>query len=350
MKNRREFLKTSGKIAGFGVLSALSFANFGMAKNANSIESKGFNLADSKMPKNIESKSTQKGDNNETLTLSNGVKMPRIGYGTYQIDNKNVQKCVEDALEVGYRNIDTAAAYFNENGIGAALKNALNSGTLKRNDIFITTKVWIDNVSESGALKAFDRSLKNLGLDYIDLYLIHQPYNDTYGAWRAMSRLYDEGKIRSIGVSNFYPDRLLDFFLHNDIKPMVNQVECHPFFAKFDEEAQMKKLGVAMQSWASFAEGKNDFFKNATLGNIAKKHNKTIAQVTLRWLLQRDIIVIPKTTKKERMKENFDVFNFDLDSNDMATIASMDTGKTLFLNHADPKTVEFLSKIHTGKL
>ncbi|MWV61449.1 aldo/keto reductase [Helicobacter saguini] len=283
----------------------------------------------------------------EYITLNNGVKMPLLGYGTYQIDNKDVQKCVEDAISVGYRSIDTAAAYFNESGIGAALKNAQSS--VKRADLFITTKLWINEATESKALKAFERSLKNLGLDYLDLYLIHQPYNDTYGAWRAMSRLLKDGRIKAIGVSNFYPDRLLDFCLHNEITPAVNQVECHPFFAKFAEQEQMQKLNVAMQSWASFAEGRNDFFKNPTLAKIAKKHGKSIAQVTLRWLTQRGIIVIPKTTKKERMIENFNVFDFKLDSADMKTIAGLDSNKTLFLNHADPKTVEFLSNIHNGK-
>ena len=281
----------------------------------------------------------------EFITLNNGVKMPFIGYGTYQIEPKDTQKCVEEALSVGYRSIDTAEAYFNEEGVGAAINCAIKGG-IKREELFITTKLWITHANEKDAVKAFENSMQKLGLDYLDLYLIHQPFNDIYGAWRAISRLYKEGRIRAIGVSNFYPDRLMDFCLHNELTPSINQVEAHPFFAKFKEQENMRKLGVAMQSWASFAEGKNGFFTNEILSNLAKKYNKSIAQITLRWLIQRDIVVIPKTTKKERMIENFNVFDFKLDANDMQLIASLDTNKTLFLNHSTSEVAKFLSEIH----
>lgn len=275
-------------------------------------------------------------------TLNNGIKMPILGYGTYQIPNSEAQRCVEDALSVGYRLIDTAQAYANEEAIGAALKSAMKGG-IKRDELFIETKLWISHTNEKDAFKAFETSLKKLGLDYIDLYIIHQPYNDSYGAWRAMSKLYKDKKIRAIGVSNFYADKITDFCLFNDIKPAVNQIELHPFFQKVDEQKINNDLSVAVQSWASFAEGQNDIFKNELLSQIGKKYGKTPAQVILRWLIERNVIVIPKTTRIERMRENFAVFDFALSADDKAKIATLDTNKTLFIDHRDPERIKWLA-------
>ena len=278
----------------------------------------------------------------QTIKLNNGVKMPILGYGTYQIPNNEVQRCVEDALSVGYRLIDTAQAYANEEGIGAAIKTALNGG-IKRDELFIETKLWISHTNEKDALKAFDLSCKKLGVDYVDLYIIHQPYNDTYGAWRAMSKLHKEGKIRAIGVSNFYPDTITDFCMFNDITPAINQIELHPFFQKVDEQKINNDLGIVVQSWASFAEGQNSIFTNKVLKSIGEKYGKTPAQVILRWLIERNIAVIPKTTRLERMKENFAVFDFKLTQEDRAKIAKLDTGKTQFIDHRDPERVKWLA-------
>ena len=278
----------------------------------------------------------------QTIKLNNGVKMPILGYGTYQIPNNEVQRCVEDALSVGYRLIDTAQAYANEEGIGAAIKTALNGG-IKRDELFIETKLWISHANQKDALKAFDLSCKKLGVDYVDLYIIHQPYNDTYGAWRAMSKLHKEGKIRAIGVSNFYPDTITDFCMFNDITPAINQIELHPFFQKVDEQKINNDLGIVVQSWASFAEGQNSIFTNKVLKSIGEKYGKTTAQVILRWLIERNIAVIPKTTRLERMKENFAVFDFKLTQEDRAKIAKLDTGKTQFIDHRDPERVKWLA-------
>ena len=278
----------------------------------------------------------------QTIKLNNGVKMPILGYGTYQILNNEVQRCVEDALSVGYRLIDTAQAYANEEGIGAAIKTARNGG-IKRDELFIETKLWISHANQKDALNAFDLSCKKLGVDYVDLYIIHQPYNDTYGAWRAMSKLHKEGKIRAIGVSNFYPDTITDFCMFNDITPAINQIELHPFFQKVDEQKINNDLGIVVQSWASFAEGKNSIFTNKVLKSIGEKYGKTPAQVILRWLIERNIAVIPKTTRLERMKENFAVFDFKLTQEDRAKIAKLDTGKTQFIDHRDPERVKWLA-------
>ena len=278
----------------------------------------------------------------QTIKLNNGVKMPILGYGTYQIPNNEVQRCVEDALSVGYRLIDTAQAYANEEGIGAAIKTALNGG-IKRDELFIETKLWISHTNQKDALNAFDLSCKKLGVDYVDLYIIHQPYNDTYGAWRAMSKLHKEGKIRAIGVSNFYPDTITDFCMFNDITPAINQIELHPFFQKVDEQKINNDLGIVVQSWASFAEGQNSIFTNKVLKSIGEKYGKTPAQVILRWLIERNIAVIPKTTRLERMKENFAVFDFKLTADDRAKIAKLDTGKTQFIDHRDPERVKWLA-------
>lgn len=284
--------------------------------------------------------SQNQGDIMQTVRLNNDVLMPILGYGVYQINElKECQRCVEDAFSVGYRSIDTAQAYFNEEAVGAAIK----SSGIKREELFITTKLWISDANEDRALKAFDVSLKKLGLDYLDLYLIHQPFGDVYGAWRAMSKLYKDGKIRAIGVSNFYPDRLVDFCLNNEIKPAINQIECNPMLSQEYTKNVMSEFGVAMESWAPFGEGKSGMFSNQTIASIGKKYGKTNAQVILRWLIQRGVVVIPKTVRKERMIENISVFDFSLDESDMSLMAWLDSGKSLFLDHRDPEKVKFLN-------
>lgn len=275
----------------------------------------------------------------KNVKLSNGIEMPILGFGVFQIpEEKDCIQAVTDALDVGYRHIDTAASYMNEQAVGQALKD---SG-IAREDLFITTKLWIQDANENRALKAFDKSMDKLGLDYLDLYLIHQPYGDVYGAWRAMEKLYKEGRIKAIGVSNFYPDRLADFIVHNEIAPMVNQIETHPFFQRADYQAQMTERGVQIESWAPFAEGRNDLFTNPELTKIASALGKSVAQVVLRWLIQRDVVVIPKSVRKERMAENFDVFNFELNQSDMDTIAKLDGGVSLFFDHRTLESAEWL--------
>ncbi len=281
-----------------------------------------------------------------TLTLHNGVlspvEMPILGFGTYQIPPEETQKCVEDALSVGYRLIDTAQAYRNEAGVGAALKTALNGG-LKREELFIETKLWLSHATEKDAQNAFDESLKKLGTDYIDLYLIHQPYNDIFGAWRVMVKLLNEKKVRAIGVSNFYKEILTHFCLYNEVSPAINQIELHPFFQREEEQEINEDLGVKVQSWASFAEGRNNLFKNEVLTKIGQQYGKTAAQVTLRYLIERQIAVIPKTTRLERMKENINVFDFALSENDKKAIQALDTKETLFINHYDLETIKRFS-------
>lgn len=275
----------------------------------------------------------------QTQILNNGVEIPTLGYGVYQItDLKECQKCVEDALEVGYRHIDTASFYQNEEAVGEAIK----ASYIKREEIFITTKVWIQDISYDGVRKAFEKSMRKLQLDYLDLYLIHQPYNDCFGAWRAMEELYTEGVIRSIGVSNFYPNKLMDFYLNTTIKPMINQIEINPLHQQNQAIALMKELEIKYEAWAPFAEGKNNFFECPTLVKIGEKYNKTSAQVALRWGLQKGAIVLSKTTHKERMQENLNVFDFELSQEDMLEIEKFDTGKSAFFEHTDPKAVRFL--------
>lgn len=274
----------------------------------------------------------------KTISLNDANKMPILGYGVFQIEAKQTQKCVEDALSVGYRLIDTAAIYENEEGVGAAIK----ASNIKRNELFITTKLWINNTNKENTKKAFMQSLEKLKLDYIDLYLIHQPFNDIYAAWKVMCKLKDEGLIKSIGVSNFYSDKIIDFCFHNNIKPAINQIECHPFLPRTEEKEIMNNLGIAMQSWASFAEGQNQIFENELLKNIAKKYNKSVAQVILRWLIQREIAVIPKTLSKERMIENISIFDFNLDEEDMQIIKQISNNAFTICNHKDPKTINFL--------
>ena len=278
----------------------------------------------------------------EKVKLNNGIEMPILGYGVYQVTPEECERCVSDAISVGYRSIDTAQAYHNEEGVG----NAISKCGVPREELFITTKVWISNAGYDKAKKAFEASMKRLQLDYLDLYLIHQPFNDYYGAWRAMEELYKEGSIRSIGVSNFMPDRLVDLILHNEITPAVNQVETNPFYQQIEAEAFMQEKGVQIESWAPFAEGKNNMFQNETLAAIASKYGKSIAQVVLRWLIQRNIVVIPKSIRKERIIENFNVFDFELTKEDMEKIAALDTNTSCFFSHRDPKMIEWLSGLH----
>lgn len=278
----------------------------------------------------------------QTVTLNNGVKMPIIGFGVYQVpDAEECENAVYEALVAGYRLIDTAAGYLNEEAVGRAIKR---SG-VPREDLFITTKLWVQDAGYESAKLAFSKSLKKLQLDYIDLYLIHQPFGDYYGAWRAMEDLYREGKIKAIGVSNFLPDRLMDLIMHNEIVPAVNQVETHPFYQQIDNSAFMKEQGVQHESWASFAEGRNNLFNNEVLTSIAEKHNKSVAQVVLRWLVQREIVVIPKSVHKERIVENFDIFDFELDAEDTERISTLDTGESLFLSYHDPEVAKGMGSL-----
>ena len=274
----------------------------------------------------------------ETKILNNGVEMPVLGFGVYQVDEAICEWCVSEALAAGYRSIDTAAAYMNERAVGRAVRR---SG-IPRGELFITTKLWVQDAGYESAKRAFAASLERLQLDYLDLYLIHQPFGDVYGAWRAMEELYREGKVRAIGVSNFQPDRLVDLILHNEVVPAVNQVETHPFCQQAEEAGIMARYGVQAEAWAPFAEGRNNLFGNEVLTDLAAKHRKSVAQVVLRWLIQRGIVVIPKSVHKERMAENIDVFDFTLPPEDMARIAALDMKQSCFLSHRDPQTVEWL--------
>ena len=274
-----------------------------------------------------------------TAKLNNGVEMPILGFGVYQIpDYDECKRAVLDALETGYRLIDTAAAYFNEKAVGDAIKE---SG-INRKELFITTKLWINNAGYENAKKGFETSMEKLQLDYLDLYLIHQPFGDYYGSWRAMEELYENKKVRAIGVCNFYPDRLMDLAEHNKIKPAINQIETHPFFQREYDNEIMKNYGTQIESWGPFAEGRGDMFTNPILSEIGKKYNKSTAQVILRWLIQRNVVVIPKSVHKERIIENFNIFDFELSADDMNKIKSMDTGKSLFFSHSDVEIVKFL--------
>ena len=270
------------------------------------------------------------------VTLNNGIKMPQLGYGVYQISNEDCERCVLDAISVGYRSIDTAQAYGNEEAVGSALSKC----GVPRDELFITTKVWISNAGQQKARASIEESLKKLQTDYIDLLLIHQPFNDYYGTYRAMEEAYKEGWIRAICVSNFYPDRLIDLCRHVEVTPAVNQVETHVFQQQKTAHEYMVKYGVQHQSWGPFAEGRNDFFTNPVLTEIGAKHGKTAALIALRYLMQCDVVVIPKSTHKERMEENFNVFDFVLDAEDMKAIAALDTANTLFFSHYDPAQVE----------
>jgi len=275
---------------------------------------------------------------NRLITLNNGVQMPILGFGVFQVPDEQTEQVVTDALAAGYRAIDTAASYGNEEAVGRAIAK---SG-IPREELFITTKMWIQHTGEDTARREFDKSLQRLGLDYLDLYLIHQPMGDYYSSWHAMQKLYGEGLTEAIGVSNFYADRLVDLIVHNDITPAVNQIETHPFFQRTADQDLMRERGVQIESWGPFAEGKNDLFTNPTLSEIGEAHGKSVAQVVLRWLIQRDVVVIPKSVRPERMAQNLDVFDFDLTDEEMTRIAALDTGASAFFDHRDPAMVEWL--------
>lgn len=277
----------------------------------------------------------------ETIKLYNGVEMPVLGYGVYQVTPEECERCVTDAISVGYRMIDTAQAYQNEEGVG----NAITKCGVPRNELFIVTKVWISNAGYEKAKASIDESLRKLRTDYIDLLLIHQPFNDYYGTYRAMEEAYREGKVRAIGVSNFYPDRFIDIAEFSEIKPMINQVETHVFNQQRVPQEIMKKYGCQIMSWGPFAEGRNDFFTNPQLTAIGEKYGKSVAQIALRFLIQRGVIVIPKSTHKERMVQNMDVFDFTLSDDDMNVIAGLDKAESLFFSHYDPETVTFLTSL-----
>jgi diketogulonate reductase-like aldo/keto reductase len=275
------------------------------------------------------------------VVLNNGVEMPILGFGVFQIEDlAECERSVRDAIDVGYRLLDTAASYGNEESVG----NAIKASGVARNELFVTTKLWIADTGYDQTKAAFDRSMKRLQLDYLDLYLIHQPYGDVYDSWRAMEQLYREGRIRAIGVSNFHPDRVMDFILQQEVLPAVNQIETHPFHQQVETQKFLHENNIQLESWGPFAEGKNNIFHNQVLSRVAAKFGKSVAQVILRWLTLRDIIVIPKSVNKERMAENFDIFRFDLDASDMEAIATLETGESLFFDHRDPAMVKFLSE------
>ncbi len=282
----------------------------------------------------------KEGEYMEYVTLNNGVKMPVLGYGVYQIEDlKECERCVLDAIEVGYRSIDTAQTYGNEEAVGRAIKKC----NLPREELFITTKVWISNAGYEKAKTSIEESLKKLQLKYLDLVLIHEPFNDYYGTYRAMEEMYKSGKIRAIGVSNFYPDRLIDLIKFNEVVPAINQVEAHPFNQQVKAKEIMDKYGVQIESWAPFAEGRNNIFTNETLKKVGDKYNKSTAQVALRYLIQRGFIVIPKSVHKERMIENFNIFDFKLDEDDMNKIVKLDKAESAFFSHCDPDVVEIFA-------
>jgi 2,5-diketo-D-gluconate reductase A len=278
------------------------------------------------------------------VTLNNGVQMPILGFGVFQIPAEQTEQAVADALAAGCRLLDTAASYGNEEAVGRAIAK---SG-IPREELFVTTKLWVQDTGEENTQWAFDASLQCLGLDYLDLYLIHQPFGDVYGSWRTMERLLREGRVRAIGVANFYPDRLVDLIEHNELTPAVNQIETHPFFQRTADQALMRERGVQHQSWGPFAEGRNNLFSHPLLTEIGAGYGKSVAQVVLRWLIQRGVVVIPKSVRPDRMVQNIDVFDFELTEEQMARIATMDTGASLFFDHRDPALVSQLAsrRIH----
>jgi len=275
----------------------------------------------------------------QKVSLNNGLEMPILGFGVFQMtDLEECERCVCDAIQTGYRLIDTAASYENEEAVGKGVKR---SG-VPRHELFITTKLWLADAGYEKTKRAFDRSMRRLGLDYLDLYLIHQPYGDVYGSWRAMEELYREGRIKAIGVSNFHPDRLMDLILHNEVVPAVNQIETHPFHQQVETQKFLQEQNVQIESWGPFAEGKNNIFHNEVLQSIAGKYGKSVAQVVLRWLTQRGVVAIPKSVRKERIAENLAIFEFQLSAEDLEAIATLDTGQSAFFDHRDPKIVKML--------
>lgn len=275
----------------------------------------------------------------KNITLNNGVEMPILGFGVFQIpDADECERAVLDALSTGYRLIDTAVSYRNEVAVG----NAIKKSGIAREELFITTKLWIEETGYEKTKKAFQKSLEKLQLEYIDLYLIHQPYGDVHGSWRAMEELYAEGKVRAIGVSNFHPDRIMDLIIHNKVIPAINQIEVHPFCQQIETQKFLTENNVQVESWGPFAEGRNNMFHNEVLLSLAEKHQKSVAQVILRWITQRDIIAIPKSVHKERMIENFNIFDFELSPEDMELITSLDENKSAFFDHRDPEQVKRL--------
>ncbi len=275
----------------------------------------------------------------KNVVLNNGVEMPILGFGVFQItDPKECETCVLDAIDTGYRLIDTAASYMNETAVG----NAINKSGVARDELFITTKLWIQDTGYEKTKKAFEKSLNKLQLDYLDLYLIHQPYGDVHGSWRAMEELYKDGKVKAIGLSNFQPDRVMDIITFNEVVPAVNQIETHPFNQQTETQKFLTDNKVQIEAWGPFAEGRNNLFQNEKLLSIAAKYKKSLAQVVLRWLTQRGVVAIPKSVKKERIRENFDIFDFELDTEDMKAIATLDKGTSSFFDHRDPEIVKWL--------
>ncbi|WP_134087850.1 aldo/keto reductase [Olivibacter sp. XZL3] len=277
----------------------------------------------------------------KTVKLNNGVEMPILGFGVFQIpDAAECERAVIDAIETGYRLIDTAASYLNETSVG----NAIKDSGIAREELFITTKLWVQDTGYEKTKAAFQKSFDKLQLDYLDLYLIHQPYGDIFGSWRAMQELYHEGKVKAIGVANFQPDRMIDLIVNSGFTPAINQIETHPFHQQVENQKFLSENNVQIQSWGPFAEGKNNIFHNDVLAAIGEKYNKSVAQVILRWLTQRDVIAIPKSVRKERMAENFNIFDFELSTQDMQEITTLDTKETLFFDHRDPDKVKWLSE------